>query len=71
MLMISLENLMYEKGSHADITKQAYFSALIQNSYVYELDQRRPAHDNWTKITFPLFCRHSYEALISIRFDVF
>ena len=38
MLMISLENLMYEKGSHAAITNQAYFSALITNSYVYILN---------------------------------
>ena len=35
MLMISLEKLVYEKGSHAAITNQAYFSALIPNSYVY------------------------------------
>ena len=39
MLMISLKNLMYEEGSHADITNQAYFSALIQNSYVYWTDE--------------------------------
>ena len=39
MLMISLEKLVYEKRSHADITNQAYFSALIQNSYVYSADQ--------------------------------
>ena len=39
MLTISLENLMCEKGWHADITNQAYFSALIQNSYVYSMDE--------------------------------
>ena len=39
VLMISLENLMYEKVSHADITNQTYFSALIQNSYVYWTDE--------------------------------
>ena len=39
MLTISLENLLYEKASHADITNQAYFSALLQNIYLYWTDE--------------------------------
>ena len=37
--MISQENLMYEMGSHADITNKGYFNTLIQNSYVYWADE--------------------------------